>query len=942
MENGSVSRDRMALLESKIVTKGSNKPNVHEDALASSPNTVVKAKVSRAPRTSSIMLLDSSLKAHSSASVQGLEQPANLNKVSVPGVAESQKRQMSAGSSSHAMAQWVGQRPHKNARTRRANIVAPVSSHDEGQISSQGFSASDISVRTSVGTSRSAIASTQDDIAASKVKREVESITSTFGLSESEESGAGENKMKDKVTDNGEVTLTTSQKPGAFLLPGRKNKLTTNENGDGVRRQGRSGRDSSSSRPGFPQVREKLENLPTTKPMPSVKPASERNKSKTGRPPSKKLKDQRALSRVGPMLNGSSLDLTAESDDREELFVAAKSARNASDLACSSPFWKEMESLFASISSKDMAYLKQQLSLAEELDESLSQILGIGYNASAVLEHKVLCGNSGERLCDNPNQDSIKIVSLPSRVDVGKLEKCAPLYQRVLSALIEEDESEEFYIHGEGKNISLHDASDDSHCGSCNLIDFETKDRDRIESEVESKVNFQSQKNCFLDRTSCNNKSVAYNTFGNPSMLSSFHGPEQWLVEDDSSHSDIVHISEISSTDLFQPQMRESSLPSFSSSNNQYQQMSLEDRLLLELQSIGLCPETLPDLAEEEVINQDIIELKEGLYRQIGRKRRKLGKIDKALQKGIQEERRNLEKVAMDQLVEMAYRKRLACRGNNNSKGAMRKVSRQVALAFVKRTVARCKKFEDTGSNCFSDPAMQDAMFSSPLCNNDAKSADGVGSGTASNTCNEVTNHHPEARGSGAVSSTLERHDSFGDNISRGKRREVLIDDVIGSASSRVTATLDSSIPGGVKGKRSDRERDQSKDNLRSTVVSVGVRSSLDNIKSERKTKPKPKQKNNQVSTSVNGLHGSSNGVAKGSNKVDRGMRSTSLGNVPNDASKGDELSSLQLPELDTIGLGEPQDIALWLNIDEDGLQDHDSIGLDIPMDDLSELNMLM
>uniref|UniRef100_A0A2P2MTC1 Uncharacterized protein LOC105640155 isoform X4 n=2 Tax=Rhizophora mucronata TaxID=61149 RepID=A0A2P2MTC1_RHIMU len=332
MENGSVSRDRMALLESKIVTKGSNKPNVHEDALASSPNTVVKAKVSRAPRTSSIMLLDSSLKAHSSASVQGLEQPANLNKVSVPGVAESQKRQMSAGSSSHAMAQWVGQRPHKNARTRRANIVAPVSSHDEGQISSQGFSASDISVRTSVGTSRSAIASTQDDIAASKVKREVESITSTFGLSESEESGAGENKMKDKVTDNGEVTLTTSQKPGAFLLPGRKNKLTTNENGDGVRRQGRSGRDSSSSRPGFPQVREKLENLPTTKPMPSVKPASERNKSKTGRPPSKKLKDQRALSRVGPMLNGSSLDLTAESDDREELFVAAKSARNASGM----------------------------------------------------------------------------------------------------------------------------------------------------------------------------------------------------------------------------------------------------------------------------------------------------------------------------------------------------------------------------------------------------------------------------------------------------------------------------------------------------------------------------------------------------------------------------------------------------------------------------------
>lgn len=36
----------------------------------------------------------------------------------------------------------------------------------------------------------------------------------------------------------------------------------------------------------------------------------------------------------------------------------------------------------------------------------------------------------------------------------------------------------------------------------------------------------------------------------------------------------------------------------------------------------------------------------------------------------------------------------------------------------------------------------------------------------------------------------------------------------------------------------------------------------------------------------------------------------------------------------------ENSDLDTWLNIDEDGLQGHDLMGLDIPMDDLLELNM--
>ena len=259
-------------------------------------------------------------------------------------------------------------------------------------------------------------------------------------------------------------------------------------------------------------------------------------------------------------------------------------------------------------------------------------------------------GRSGRIQAEDLNQESVK-TTLCGRADMGSLDKGALLYQRVLSALIEEDESEEFYLQSESKNMSLNYASDDSHCGSCNLIDIEPRDRDRMESEVESKVNFQTQKNCFLDRLSCD-KSVISNAIRNPSMPSSLHSNEQWPVDDDFSHSDAGHASEICSNDPGALQMRELNMPGFSSSDGQYQLMCLDERLLLELQSIGLCPETLvnillytlmfsfssdsiscssilfiflyasyafmqPDVAEREVIIQNIMELKEGLHQQV-------------------------------------------------------------------------------------------------------------------------------------------------------------------------------------------------------------------------------------------------------------------------------------------------------------------------------------
>ncbi|TYI67319.1 hypothetical protein E1A91_D08G009500v1 [Gossypium mustelinum] len=911
LESTSIPRDRAAMLEQRVVVKANTKATLQDDNQASGPSTMLKGKGSRAPRTGSIMVLDSSSKG-----------------------------------SSHAMSQWGGQRPHKNSRTRRANLLTPTS-NAEAQISNQGFATPDFGARASIGTGGSVLGSNVDNVTP-RIKREPENVSSPFGFSESEESGAGDNKSKEKGIDCSEVTLPASQKAGSFLLPTRKNKMSTIEIGDGVRRQGRTGSSTPSlTKPGVPPMREKLENI-TTKPIQSARSASDKNRSKTGRPPSKKLKDRKATARVGLVQNNVSSDFTGESDDdRDELFAAATSARNANSLACTGPFWKKMGSMFNSVSSEDTSFLRQQLNLAEGLDESLSQMFGDGYTVLGGVVPK-----------DAPTsvEETAKTHTSTGGFDLKQFDKVTPLCQRVLSALIEEDESEEIYNHIEAKNMSLHYASDDSHCGSCNQMDVESKDRDRMESEVESNADFQCQKNSLLDRLSYD-ASVASNTFRNSSMSNSLHSSERWLGEDECLHSDMGPVNEICSTDLGQVLPKEINVSAVSSLDGQYQFMSMEDKLVLELHSIGIYPETLPDLTEgEEAINQNVVELNENLYQQIQKKKKKLGKIDKAIQNGREVDRRNIEYAAMDQLVQMANKKRLACRGSNSSKSAVRKVSKQVALSFIKRTLDRCRKFEQTGNSCFSEPALQDIMFSVHPCSNEAKSVEGIGSGTASNTCNETSNHQAEARGSGAVCGTFERYDSpdallavhstehavskYGSTLNKGRKREVLIDDVVGSASSRVTPALDGTA-GGLRGNRSER------DSRNTSSVSGAGRTSLDGAKGDRRTKAKPKQKsgygfNGRLSDPLLPPLANSNKMTE---REARSLSPTPSNVRPKESDEPDDFANLQLNDLDPMeelgvsnDIGGPQDLSSWLNFDEDGLQDHDSIGLEIPMDDLSEL----
>lgn len=1004
LEKASLSRDHTAgLNKERLVAKGSNKLNIREDNNVVTPSPIIKGKASRGPRTGPVAANSSLNFPRTSGALEGWEQSPGVNKIHSIGATNNRKRPMPTGSSSPPMAQWGGQRPQKISRTRRANLVSPVSNHDEVQISSEGCTPDFGARMASTGNSGLLLARGVGN-GSQHGKMKLENVSSPARLSESEESGAGENRSKEKGMGSCEAeerSVNGIQNVGPSVLLAKKNKILIREEiGDGVRRQGRSGRGSAFSRASISPMREKFENPTTTKPLRSARPGSDKNGSKSGRPPLKKQSDRKALTRVGQTPNSGSPDFTGDSDDdREELLAAAKFTGDANYLACSGSFWKKMEPFFASVNLEDTSYLKQGLQRMEELHESLSQMSGNGKNALNDRVHEESSRSqthaSGEREKNQMNQigskESARSENLVDQFQDGdaaicgrlnaerRFNKVTPLYQRVLSALIIEDETEEEENGGQ-RNMSVQYSRDDSSAGACLNVDIDPQRRDEMESEYDSVLGLRLQNIYSPDKFSCNG-STTFNkapTVFNPSCSDDLlHGVHS------SKHSDVGSLSDIFHDCLDVPQAVQPNGSGISSFEFRYEQMSLEDKLLLELHSIGLNPETVPDLAEgeDEVINQEIMELEKKLYQQVGKKKMHLNKLSKAIQEGKEVEERALEQVALNRLVEMAYKKQLATRGSSGSKSGVSKVSKQLALAFMKRTLDRCRKFEETGKSCFSEPALRDVILAAPLCSNDAESI----------IHPEGLKCQPEPRASGSFTNRAGRNDYNNDKIerglldthetlnhssdqdfaksgpilNRGKKKEVLLDDVGGSASLRATSTLGNNLLGGAKGKRSERERD--KDGLARNSAAKAGRPSLGNFKGERKTKTKPKQKTAQISTSGNGFvgrnteatpplypsfSGSDELITNDSNKK-REVGLMSPGNVPQDSFKEVkepmDFPSLQIHELDSIeelgvgsDLGGPQDLSSWLNFDEDGLQDHDSMGLEIPMDDLSDLNMIL
>jgi len=250
---------------------------VRDDFNSASPTSSAKMNPSiRAPRSGSGIMPKLSPVVHRATAPNDWELSHCMNKPPAVG-ANNRKRTASARSSSPPVAHWAGQRPQKIYRTARRTNLVPIVNNDESPTLD---SVSDVSGNEiGVGFARRLSGNSPQ-----QVKLKGDTLSSAV-LSESEESGATEVKSKDKSRKSDEIDEKAGQnvqKISPLGLPSRKNKLVSGEDiGDGVRRQGRTGRGFTSTRSLVPTAVEKLGNVGTAKQLRSARLGFDKNERST-------------------------------------------------------------------------------------------------------------------------------------------------------------------------------------------------------------------------------------------------------------------------------------------------------------------------------------------------------------------------------------------------------------------------------------------------------------------------------------------------------------------------------------------------------------------------------------------------------------------------------------------------------------------------------------
>ncbi|KAH0917032.1 hypothetical protein HID58_024692 [Brassica napus] len=766
------------------------------------------------------------------------------------------KRMTSNRSSSPPVTQWASQRPQKISRTaRRTSLVPIVSNKDEtylDNISDAGCSDTGFEFYK-----RSPAASPQ-------LKTRGESSFSTAALSESEESGPPEIKSKDKGKQSDEVDGKAAHNIPKVSIPAlqsrKGNKRASGEEiGDGVRRQGRTGRGGfSSTRSLNPVGVEKLKNVGTTKQLRSARTILDKSESKVGRPPTRKLSDRKAYSRQrATATNASPLDFHAGSDDgHEELQAAVNSAVNFAQNFPNS-FWKQMDRYFCFISDDHINFMKHQ-----------GELFSMG--PSPVLTP--------------PDFDSRDLY--PEELATRSVDsKASPLYHRLLSALISEDSmsvNEDLQVDEFGAMHDLDDHSEFSVLMNNGFRNHEWLEHD----ESEDAILFKGVNN------------------------SAYHCNDKF-----SDHSPIDF------------------------SNIPYDKLGIDEKIYLEAQSIGISLEPMPSISnvEDEGIVDEIKKLKEAICKEGSKKKEMVDRLLKPALEMRETQEKELDQLGYDKLIEMAYEKSKASRRHHTvaGKNSANKISKQAASAFVKRTLERCRQFEETGKSCFSEPEIKD-MFIARLATAPADKEDNpststpIGSQPSSTSLARVgQNLENYANCSDAENALRERTIGREDTVwsNRVKKRELLLDDV---------GIIGTQLSSSTKGKRSERDRDgKGQASSRSGTNKIG-RPSLSSTNGERKPKAKPKQETNQISSFVR-IPEQPKAPLPNSNEAN--------GEYDNLEALEDtepilDFSQLQIPD----GLGGPEfdaqpgDISSWFNMDEE--EDFDILELGVPMDDLAGLNI--
>ncbi|CAL1357524.1 unnamed protein product [Linum trigynum] len=935
-ENGAVLNDRrerpVSSDKERANIKSVNKSNVRDDLNSASPTSSTKVNPSvRAPRSGSVGAPKLSPVVNRATTASDWELSHCTNKPPAIG-ANNRKRTASNRSSSPPVAQWAGQRPQKISRTaRRTNLMPIVSSNDEVSAVDTVSDISGNETGMGLSTPRRLSAGSPQQI---KLKSEP---LSSAALSESEESGAPEIKSRDKPKKSDEIDEKVGlnvQKVSSLGTPSRKNKLMQGEElGDGVRRQGRTGRTFSTPRSLVPMGMEKLG---PAKQIRSARASSDKNESKPGRPPTRKVSDRKAYTRQKHTAVHATSDFLVASDDgQEELLAAANAAISHASQVLSCPFWRQMEQYFGCIADVDLEYLKQQANL----DPIVSPV---PFSSDAHI-----CSNisNGYRLIDQGREvrcatETTGVELHPGESVVGTGD--SSLCQMLLAAIISEDDCG---LEDEDNEFGAYETGfePDRVLGLSGL--------DHLDS---FRASTQAVFNDYKVTVKPGHDSSEINVLGTPKA---------------GTYSSSIHAT----NGVFSDQIP---IP-IAASELQYDNMRLNEKLLLEVQSIGIFPESVPGVhTEDEGIAVDICKLEEKHAEQVLKKRGLVDQLLKAAMETKEIQERELEQRAYEKLTTMAYHKYMACWGSTGGKTSNNKMAKQSALAFVKRTLERCYNFEDTGNGCFSEPMFKEMFLSAPSQVNGSQMVDYTvdaepakpfvaassrlldsrvsastglqlspqtsrlsqnGDGHVANPCDMLP---PVHRGSG-------KEDTWSNRV---KKRELLLEDV-GGGTTATSSGIGGSLLSSTKGKRSERDREgkgHNREILSRNGTNRSGRPALSNSRGERKSKAKPKQKTTQLSVSVNGLLGKTEHPKPTLPSESKRTHQTSGSNAKEKDGFGldvlEDPDSLDLsniiPGIDDDGQG--QDLGSWLNIDDDGLQDLDFMGLEIPMDDLSDLNMMV
>ncbi|KAL4269704.1 hypothetical protein GQ457_HM000780 [Hibiscus cannabinus] len=630
-------RDRpVASDKERVNIRAVNKMSVRDEFSSDSPTSSSKMNASnRGPRSGSGVAPKLSPRVHRATTSNDWELSHCTNKPPTAGGANNRKR-TSARSSSPPVTHWANQRPLKSSRTaRRTNLVPIVSTNDETpSLETMSDMAGD-----EIG---SGCARRLSSSSARQVKLKGDALSSA-GLSESEESGAAESKSKEKVKKSDEIDEKAGQsvqKVSNLVLPSRKNKLMAGEdNGDGVRRQGRTGRGIISSRSPVPMTIEKFGNVGTAKQLRGARLGLDKAESKAGRPPTRKLTDRKAYSRQKHAAINAAADFLVDSDDGHEELVAAVNTLISSAHAFPNSFWRQMEPFVGIISDANISYLKQQgnyelTKLGSTQAPSITNGCSTIPNGCGLLEQE-----RDGRIAAVISTD--EVLSPQLVVDTGD-KNVISLYQRFIAALIPEEVSD------------------------------------------------------------CRNEDLPNDVYGTEFEIDGeFRSNGLRKPEHDDSEIDMLISTGINST--FSPSMNgtfgDQLLPGMVCSEFQYESMNINEKLLLEAQSIGIFLEPLPDIAqmEDDEICAEKLSSESSLF----------FLTNLVLY-------RELEQLALDKLVTMAYEKYMTCWGRNASggKSSNNKMRKQAALAFAKRTLDQCHKFEDTGKSCFNEPMFRDMLLS--------------------------------------------------------------------------------------------------------------------------------------------------------------------------------------------------------------------------------------